>query len=135
MITQRDKLNLLGGLIDWFKEYGNPSRPILYLDVRELHLLHVHIYLFCIIVSEDVFFLYCIWSYWIKFILNISIWPIDGMLKGTITLHQSGAGCNCNWRVLLIPQISKTGTTPSETVCCHTQDTEFTWIFEKNKHR
>ena len=38
--------------------------------------------------------------------LTCSIWPIDGMLTGTITPGQSGTRCNGNEGVLYIPQSS-----------------------------
>ena len=47
---------------------------------------------------------------------DCSIWPIDGTLKGTTTLGQSGPGSNGNEDVLYILQISKTGTSSSDAV-------------------
>ena len=34
-------------LMDGFKKHVNPSRVILYLEVRESHSLYSHIYIFC----------------------------------------------------------------------------------------
>ena len=48
--------------------------------------------------------------------LNSSIWPIDGNLTGTKTPGQSRIRCHNNNEVLQIPQSSRTGTSPSDTV-------------------
>ena len=58
-----------------------------------------------------------------KWFLNGSILPIDGALTGTILLRQSNPWSNGNEEVLNTLQISKTGTSPSDAVQCHTQDT------------
>ena len=47
---------------------------------------------------------------------NRSIWSIEGILTGTTTLGQSGSGSNDNEGVLHTPQISRIGTSPSDTV-------------------
>ena len=44
--------------------------------------------------------------------MNSSVWPIDGTLKGTITLNQSEPGSNGNKEVLYIPQSSSAGASP-----------------------
>ena len=45
---------------------------------------------------------------------NSSIWPIDGILKDTTTLVQSGPGCNGNEGALHIPKRSRTEASPSD---------------------
>ena len=42
-----------------------------------------------------------------------SLWPKERILSGATTPDQSGPGGNDNEEVLYIPQISKTGTSPS----------------------
>ena len=51
-------------------------------------------------------------------ILNNSIWPINGTLIGTTTQGQSGPGSNGNEGVLPIPQSSRTRTS-HQMVYCH----------------
>ena len=48
--------------------------------------------------------------------LNISVWPIDGTLRGPTKLSQSGPGSNSNEGILHIPQSSWTGASPSDAV-------------------
>ena len=48
--------------------------------------------------------------------LNSFFWPIDGTLTGTTTLGQSGPESNSNQGVLYIPQSSRSGDSPSDTV-------------------
>ena len=48
--------------------------------------------------------------------LNSSIWPIDGILKGSTTLSQSRPGSNGNEGILHIPQSSKTRASPSDSL-------------------
>ena len=43
-----------------------------------------------------------------------SIWPIDTTLSGVSTPGQSGLGSNGNEELLHIPQISDSGTSPSD---------------------
>ena len=59
--------------------------------------------------------------------LNGSIWPQDGTLTSTINPGQVGSRNNINNIVSHTPKISRTGTTPSDAVLCHTQDTPF-WV-------
>ena len=47
---------------------------------------------------------------------NSSIWPIDKTLPGTTTLGKSWPGSNSNEVVLNIPQISKDGTSSSDSL-------------------
>ena len=59
-------------LIDWFLRHVNPSRIILCLELKELCSLHVHIYIFYLVVSSEFlifFFFACTRSYriWLKF--------------------------------------------------------------------
>ena len=49
----------------------------------------------------------------------------DGTLTGTTTLSQSGPGSNTKKRILHTSYISRTGTSLSDEVYCHTQDTPF----------
>ena len=53
------------------------------------------------------------------------IWPLERILAGTTSLSQSWPGSNGNEGVLQTPQISRTGTSPSDAVFCHIQDTSF----------
>ena len=59
------------------------------------------------------------------------IWSIDETLRGTTTLDQSGPGSNGNEGLLHIPQSSKTEASPSDAVCCHTQETSFIWSIDE----
>ena len=45
---------------------------------------------------------------------NSSIWPIDRTLSSATTLGKNGLGSNRNEGVLHIPQISNSGTSPSD---------------------
>ena len=51
--------------------------------------------------------------------LNSSIWPIDRTLTDTTSPDQSWTGSNDNEEVLLIPQSSMTGTSPSDDLVFH----------------
>ena len=77
--------------------------------------------------NEPLFAIYYGFTYshpiWI--ILNISIWPIDGILIGTTTPGQSEPGSNSNKTVLHALRSSRTGATLPDIVLCHTQDTPF----------
>ena len=46
--------------------------------------------------------------------LNCFIWPIHGILTGTITPGQSGPGSNVNKKVLHSPLCSRTQASPSD---------------------
>ena len=50
-----------------------------------------------------------------------SMWPIDGILTGTISLYRSRSGSNGNKEVLHTSQISKTGISPPDIVKCYTK--------------
>ena len=54
-----------------------------------------------------------------------SIWPIDGTLTGISTQSKSGPESNCQERVLHIPKISRTRTSPSDEVLCDAQGAFF----------
>ena len=45
--------------------------------------------------------------------MNSSIWSIDGTLTDNTTKSQNGPGSNAYEEVLHIPQISRTGASPS----------------------
>ena len=45
-----------------------------------------------------------------------SLWSIDGTLSGATTPGQSGLGSNGNEELLHIPQISKAGASPSNSL-------------------
>ena len=45
-----------------------------------------------------------------------SVWPIDGILTGTITPDLSGPGSNGNKKVFYTPQNSRTGASQSDAV-------------------
>ena len=51
------------------------------------------------------------------------IWPIDGILTGTLTQGSNRPGSIANEWVLHTPQISRIEASPSDAVSCHTQDT------------
>ena len=39
--------------IDLFQQHAKPTRDISCLEVRELHSLDIHIYIFCAVVSQE----------------------------------------------------------------------------------
>ena len=42
-------------MIDWLKRHVNLSSFILCLEIRELLLLYIHIYIFCVVISQESF--------------------------------------------------------------------------------
>ena len=68
---------------------------ILCLEVRESHTQDVHIDIFCLVFS------------FLAHIIFTSIWVINGTLKSTTTLGQSGRGSNGIERIPHTPWISR----------------------------
>ena len=86
-------------MVDLFQRYFKQSRVILFLKFREFCPFYVHIYIFRVISSKEIFFFFlcfCICSYRIGIFLNRSTGAIDGTLTGTTTPGQSGPGINGN---------------------------------------
>ena len=48
--STKKSMNISAWLTDWFERHINPSRVISYLEVRELRLLYIQIYIFCALV-------------------------------------------------------------------------------------
>ena len=80
-----------------------------------------------------VFYLFiCIQSYWIRIILSISTWPIDGTQTGTATPGKSGPESNANEEIFYTHHISRTVFSPSAVVYASLSDTQKTHFLEES---
>ena len=102
------------------------AKSSLYISIKHIYMICKHILQITILNKSELFFVHnemvssiSMSQFNISHLfaqIVCSIWPIDRTLSGATTLDQSGPGSHGNERVFHIPQISKIGASPSDSL-------------------